>query len=197
MRMKDRYPHAYEDCVCGKEKTVKSKLCSFCASSSRIEFHTLKDAVHSSRHGQSAKFNIIRNRARSQYKHIKQCEFCGYEKHVEVCHIKQIGLFPEDTLISTINDRSNILILCPNCHWEFDAKQRKAKKQKISKPRPKKVVWPTKEELEKLLWEKPTLQISKQFGVSDKAVEKWAKKYNLTKPPRGYWSKMDRQGLEP
>lgn len=53
----------------------------------------------------------------------------------------------------------------------------------------RKVERPSKEELQKLLWEKPTLQLAKQFGVSDKAIEKWAKAYGLTKPPRGYWSK--------
>jgi hypothetical protein len=46
-----------------------------------------------------------------------------------------------------------------------------------------------KEELEKLLWEIPTTQIAKMFGVSGKAVEKRAKKYGLSKPPRGYWAK--------
>ena len=54
----------------------------------------------------------------------------------------------------------------------------------------RKVIRPTKEELEKLLWEKPTSKIAKEYGVSDKAIEKWAKTYNLIKPPRGYWSKQ-------
>lgn len=52
----------------------------------------------------------------------------------------------------------------------------------------RKVPRPSKEELEKLLWEIPTMQLAKRFGVSDKAIEKWAKSYGLSKPPRGYWS---------
>ena len=55
---------------------------------------------------------------------------------------------------------------------------------------PKKIQWPSKEELEKLLWEKPTTYIAKDLGVSDKAVEKHVKKLGLTKPPRGYWVKQ-------
>jgi hypothetical protein len=43
--------------------------------------------------------------------------------------------------------------------------------------------------LEKLVWEKPTTEIAKEYGVSDKAVEKWTKSYNISKPPRGYWEK--------
>ena len=53
-------------------------------------------------------------------KHIKSCEQCGYDKHVEVCHIKPIQSFPSQTAIDIINDISNLIVLCPNCHWEFD-----------------------------------------------------------------------------
>jgi hypothetical protein len=48
---------------------------------------------------------------------------------------------------------------------------------------------PSSNELKKLVWKKPTTSIAKDFGVSDKAVEKWCKKYNIEKPPRGYWQK--------
>jgi hypothetical protein len=48
---------------------------------------------------------------------------------------------------------------------------------------------PTKEELETMLWEQPTIQIAKLFNVSDQAVAKWAKAYGISKPPRGYWAK--------
>lgn len=53
----------------------------------------------------------------------------------------------------------------------------------------RKVERPSKEELQKLLWEKPTTLVAKDFGVSDKAIAKWAKSYGLSKPPRGYWKK--------
>lgn len=51
---------------------------------------------------------------------------------------------------------------------------------------------PPKEELQALIWQKPTTHIAKQFGVSDKAVEKWCKKYEINKPPRGYWTKRSK-----
>jgi hypothetical protein len=53
----------------------------------------------------------------------------------------------------------------------------------------RKVIRPDRDVLSKLLWEKPTEQIGKFYGVSGKAVEKWAKIYQLEKPPRGYWIK--------
>jgi len=54
----------------------------------------------------------------------------------------------------------------------------------------RKAIRPTKEELNSLLWTMPTTQIAKQFGVSDVAITKWAKSYDLIKPPRGYWTKL-------
>jgi hypothetical protein len=50
-----------------------------------------------------------------------------------------------------------------------------------------KIKWPSKEILEKLIWEKPTNHIAKDYECSDKAIEKRIKKYGLSKPPRGYW----------
>ena len=49
---------------------------------------------------------------------------------------------------------------------------------------------PPKEVLQDLIWKHPTTYIAKQYSCSDKAVEKWCKKYNISKPPRGYWAKQ-------
>lgn len=50
----------------------------------------------------------------------KKCSKCGYDKHFQICHIKSISSFPDDTMLSEINNISNVVALCPNCHWEFD-----------------------------------------------------------------------------
>lgn len=47
----------------------------------------------------------------------------------------------------------------------------------------------TKEELQKIIWEIPSIQIAIMYNVSDKAVEKRCKKLGIEKPPRGYWAK--------
>jgi len=52
----------------------------------------------------------------------KQCFICGYSNHYEVCHIKGVSSFSDDTLISEINLIDNLVALCPNHHWEFDNK---------------------------------------------------------------------------
>jgi hypothetical protein len=46
-------------------------------------------------------------------------------------------------------------------------------------------------ELEKLVWEMPTVHVATLLGVSDKAIEKRCKKYGIRKPPRGYWRKIE------
>jgi integrase len=53
--------------------------------------------------------------------------------------------------------------------------------------------WPNPEKLQAMLWEKPLVEIAKEIGVTDKAVEKHATKHGLTRPPRGYWLKQSTQ----
>jgi len=48
------------------------------------------------------------------------CHNCGYSHHTELCHIKSVSSFPDDSLIEEINEEANLVYLCPNCHWEFD-----------------------------------------------------------------------------
>lgn len=48
------------------------------------------------------------------------CAVCGYSKFVEICHIKDLKDFTEDTSVSIINSIDNLVALCPNHHWEFD-----------------------------------------------------------------------------
>lgn len=50
----------------------------------------------------------------------KVCWKCGYSIYVELCHLKAIGDFDEDTPISEINDLGNLRYLCPNHHKELD-----------------------------------------------------------------------------
>jgi hypothetical protein len=115
-------------------------------------------------------------------------EWNGSPLCLQLDHINGVG---DDNRIE------NLRIICPNCHSQSETfggrnTHRKHKpKTKISKPRPRKITWPTPSELKDLLWKIPTSQISKLFGVSDKAVEKWARKYGLDKPGRGYWTKIN------
>jgi len=60
---------------------------------------------------------------------------------------------------------------------------------KCSKESQRKAERPTKDKLLILVWEKPTTLIAKDFGVTDKTIEKWCNAYGINKPPRGYWTR--------
>ena len=66
-----------------------------------------------------------RIRALARYQYHKQnpnasCQKCGYDYHVEICHIKAIKDFDPSATIAEVNDPSNLMALCRNCHWELD-----------------------------------------------------------------------------
>lgn len=48
------------------------------------------------------------------------CQVCGYNKHVELAHLKAISEFKQTCLLEEVNNPDNILVLCPNHHKEYD-----------------------------------------------------------------------------
>lgn len=65
----------------------------------------------------------IRDLARRKYMNSgrpQHCAVCGYDKTINICHIKAISSFPHDSTIAEINDEGNLIALCPNHHWELD-----------------------------------------------------------------------------
>lgn len=105
-------------CKCGNKMHKISNCCSKCLR----KLVTIQDCYQRyDKHHLSSVFSLVRIRARYKYRNqITECQNCRYNKHVEVCHIKPISSYPKDTMIDEINDISNIVFLCPNCHWEFD-----------------------------------------------------------------------------
>jgi len=146
-----------------------------------------------------------------------KCLFCGitdWNGHIIPLELDHIDGNKNN------NQLSNLRILCPNCHATtptYKTKNsirsktqrqnfcvcgnkiskkstycRKCATQKMirEKKYQNKIIWPSNEELEKLVWEKPISVLSKLLGVSDNAIGKRCKKLNIKKPSRGYWSKQ-------
>jgi hypothetical protein len=114
--------------------------------------------------------------------------------------------------ISNDNRLENLRIICPHCHSQTDnfagrnkkytvdgieyqsGKSTKPKKiiirgsRKDPRPNIRKVIRPSKEELQELILKKPISKLAKDFGVSDSAIHKWIKNYGLQKLPAGYWN---------
>lgn len=101
---------------------TRQTYCKDCIKTiSYIEDKTIKEAVYTKHHRSSA-FALVRSRARTIAKNnrMNSCKICGYNKHVEIAHIIPISTFPEETLLSEVNDITNLVALCRNHHWEFD-----------------------------------------------------------------------------
>jgi hypothetical protein len=49
----------------------------------------------------------------------------------------------------------------------------------------------SRRELYKRVWETPITRLAKEYGLSDVGFAKICKKYNIPRPPRGYWTKKE------
>lgn len=108
--------------ICGTTVSTRNMYCTKCSKerSESIDAKTLADLQYNKQHRSSA-WAAVRSRARFiMSKQPQVCEKCGYDKHVEVAHKKSISSFPLDTPVSVVNSKDNLMLLCPNCHWEYD-----------------------------------------------------------------------------
>jgi hypothetical protein len=109
---------------CHTPITCGKMYCSTC-SPKKTNRHkkTLQEALYQNKNDRSNKYSYIRWHARKVYFSLNKnpsCHNCGYDKHVEVCHIKAICNHDPKTTIEEVNRPENLIGLCPNCHWEFD-----------------------------------------------------------------------------
>jgi hypothetical protein len=109
--------------TCHTPLITRNKYCTSCCIQGRSKdwSKVTKESMHQKRSYQVN--SRIRELARKIFLETNskpKCVNCGYNKHIEVCHKKPINSFPKNTKISTINDITNLVSLCRNCHWEFD-----------------------------------------------------------------------------
>ncbi len=119
------------------------------------------------------------------------CANCHREYHAGYVDIPETfcefdSSFIDERLQRKMND------LCPVCdkgkpiinkHCSVECASQSYKRKT-------KIEWPNPLEFQKRLWEESSISLAKELGVSDKAVQAFCKRNNLTKPPRGYWTKM-------
>lgn len=101
------------------QKIGFESYCQNCINSNEIPYKrnllklTKKEAGH--RVARNSSTRIMRKSSIE-----RACFICGFNKFVEVCHIRAISDFPDETLLEVINNLNNLIYLCPNCHWELD-----------------------------------------------------------------------------
>jgi len=114
--------------LCGepKRRTMSCDTCKSIREHAKIErsnmslddvasLYKQKGIAPSYRHGYVRNHCHVMNHDRE-----KKCQKCGYSIHVELCHVKAISSWPMTATLREINDPSNIVVLCPNHHWELD-----------------------------------------------------------------------------
>lgn len=117
--------------VVSKKRTPKVRLCAACQNPINQNSPTRKKLCIScgqahqerllNRPKHLCTYKDINNNARDVMRgEPKVCLICGYAKHADVCHIRAISSFPGEATCGEINQRSNLVYLCPNHHWEFD-----------------------------------------------------------------------------
>lgn len=109
-----------------------------------------------------------------------KCELCsntewlGKPIPLELHHINGVH---------TDNRLENLQILCPTCHSYIESEKRAQEKERIKKEKivkQKSTKCPSKEDLiEDFKTLKSFLQVGKKYKVSDNAVRKWCKKYEI------------------
>jgi hypothetical protein len=99
------------------------KYCRVCYQEKNYIINKTLEETTQRRKNDNNRYNQIRQISRKNYMRSdrpKCCAVCGYDKHIEICHIKDIASFSKTTLVSEINDLSNLIALCRNHHWELD-----------------------------------------------------------------------------
>lgn len=110
--------------VCGTEIKRTLKYCKVCKTEilSKSLLNTTKKDLFDKWGYVRARGRITKN-ANSIFKaHNKRmvCDICGYDKYIEVCHIRAVKDFEDNAKIKDINSISNLVGLCSNHHKEFD-----------------------------------------------------------------------------
>lgn len=94
----------------------------------------------------------------------------------------------------TLNDKALLLLnpVCVDCGTPVYKDNKFGLCPACASKKRRKVARPERDELARLVWEKPSTLLAKDFGVSDRTIGKWCKTYGIEKPPRGYWMKYNK-----
>lgn len=107
--------------ICGSEAAYRRKFCETHQPRAALTSSTTVGNIRQrAKYQTNARIRQIARRAYKAYGLPLHCQICGYSTHVEVCHKHGIAEFPNDTPVSEVNSRENLVCLCPNHHWEFN-----------------------------------------------------------------------------
>jgi predicted restriction endonuclease len=108
---------------CGATVHYQTTLCRSCTAKQKREIALDRTLAQVKSENNSKRWtDHVRYFSREMYKDVlTTCSLCEYNKHVEIAHIKDVSTFPDSATIREVNSENNVMGLCPNHHWEFDA----------------------------------------------------------------------------
>lgn len=112
-------------CKCGVLAPPRRKYCDGCFEMEcrRNYAATTLESLRLEAGSRNSYHTILRTHARKVLKEsgrLSKCEVCGYDKHVQACHVRDVADFPESATLVEVNSPANLRGLCPNHHWELD-----------------------------------------------------------------------------
>lgn len=191
----ERQRKVKEDAV--NYKGGKCQICDYSKYLGALEFHHLNPSEKD--------FSISNQKSTTMNRVIKKeldkcllvCSNCHREIHGGVIEIDEVALAQK----ARENEYKELIIkekttvekynLC-ECGNRKQIKSENCSLCRKSKPREsqRRVVRPSKEELERLINEFPFTTLGKKFGVSDNAIKRWCVDAGIVlTSKRGYWSK--------
>jgi hypothetical protein len=103
--------------ACGGQKSHSGDICQACR---KLQFTNRTIGELRAQSGTFAFHAKVRGLARTAYKGPRECAACGYSRHVDICHIRDVASFPDTATVGEVNDPTNLVALDKRCHWEFD-----------------------------------------------------------------------------
>lgn len=98
--------------------------CKKCYDLKRVDFNSISLKELKQDKGSRNRYTtVVRSHARSVAKKNgfeNKCKICNYSTYVECCHIKSVSSFDIRTKLGVVNSPTNLIMLCPNHHKEFD-----------------------------------------------------------------------------
>lgn len=111
-------------CACGGPKHASATQCNGCALAEYAS-KTLDEVCFTRQYKDLRSiYNSARAHARSCLRRAnvpEVCAVCGYDRHVQCCHIRGLASFPGSATLAECNSLDNLVWLCPNHHWELDS----------------------------------------------------------------------------
>lgn len=143
-------------------------------SAGKVYEHTyvMCEAIGRPLNGDECVHHIDRNRTNNNFNNL---QLMTRSEHARLHQIEDHGVVYVDSQ-------------CPVCTTKFETtlgNRRKYCSQICAKKASRKFEV-SREDLELLVWSKPTTEVAKMLGVSDVAVAKRCRKLGIQKPPRGY-----------